>query len=140
MTPEEFWSKTLWMDDAEDACMIWTGATNCHGYGLLRVQGRLRAAHRVAYELAVGPIPPGLTVRRRCADPACVRPEHLTLSRPYRILSSSQVQAIRAALGSLGQIAKRYGIHRRYVLDIKTGKARASEAVPEAVVYPHGLA
>lgn len=113
--------------------MVWVGAVNCHGYGRVRFQGRLRAAHRVAYELAVGPIPDGLTVRRICGDPACVRPEHLILSRPYRILSDEQVRDIRASLGSLGQIAKRYGIHRRYVLDIKAGKARGCADV----VYPH---
>jgi hypothetical protein len=34
-------------------------------------------AHRFAYMLLVGAIPPGLTLDHLCGQPACVRPEHL---------------------------------------------------------------
>jgi len=34
-------------------------------------------AHRVAYELEIGPIPEGLTLDHLCGNKACVRPDHL---------------------------------------------------------------
>lgn len=36
-------------------------------------------AHRVAWEMAHGPIPLGLEVLHRCDRPWCVRPDHLNL-------------------------------------------------------------
>ena len=49
------------------------------GYGLLRPGGgkRAQAAHRVSYELHVGPIPDGHGVLHRCDVPGCVNPQHL---------------------------------------------------------------
>lgn len=38
---------------------------------------KLAAAHRVAYELAVGPIPVGLELDHLCRNKACVNPIHL---------------------------------------------------------------
>lgn len=58
------------------ACWIWTGPTNNHGYGRF---GGSRYAHRVSYQLAHGPIPPGMVVLHRCDNPPCVNPDHLSL-------------------------------------------------------------
>lgn len=58
-----------------------------NGYGQIalgRIDGRLRFActHRVAWELAFGPIPDGLRVLHNCPggdNPRCVNPAHLYL-------------------------------------------------------------
>jgi hypothetical protein len=56
-TPEErFWPKV----QKTEACWLWTGPVNSHGYGTLRVNGKTTYAHRFAYTLLVGPIPEGL--------------------------------------------------------------------------------
>lgn len=34
-------------------------------------------AHRIAFQLAKGPIPPGLELDHRCRTPLCVNPDHL---------------------------------------------------------------
>lgn len=61
----------------ENGCMIWT-AGKCHrGYGNFTMNGRLVKAHRAAYELLVGPIPPGLQLDHTCRVKACVNPKHL---------------------------------------------------------------
>lgn len=56
-----------------DGCWDWHGATNDSGYGIVRKQ----RAHRVLYELLIGPIPEGLVLDHLCRNRACVRPAHL---------------------------------------------------------------
>src|SRR5687768_198156 len=61
------------------SCWLWTCPPDRCGYGFFRVGRKKWRAHRVAYELYVGPIPRGLLVLHRCDVPACVNPQHLFL-------------------------------------------------------------
>lgn len=58
-------------------CWIWTGACADNGYGVFNIGGRNRGAHRVSYELGVGPIPAGLTIDHLCVVRFCVNTSHL---------------------------------------------------------------
>jgi hypothetical protein len=77
---ERFWAK---VDRAgPEGCWLWLGQRNAWGYGHFRrtpMPGTYVTvkAHRFAYTLLVGPIPPGLTLDHLCGRPACVRPAHL---------------------------------------------------------------
>jgi hypothetical protein len=81
--PTRFWRKVN--KGSADECWPWTGRLSPQGYGLYRNDG----AHRVSYEMLVGPIPAGLHLDHRCHVPAhcaggrtcphrrCVNPGHL---------------------------------------------------------------
>lgn len=71
---DRFWPKV----DKTDDCWLWTGALNSTGYGYIaRTSNRMVPAHRIAYELLVGPIPDGLTLDHLCRVRNCVNPSHL---------------------------------------------------------------
>lgn len=79
---QRFWSKVDLVtgpkvEGMPSRCWIWTGARNHAGYGHMGVDGRNQGAHRVSYELNVGPIPDGLHIDHLCCTPACVNPLHL---------------------------------------------------------------
>lgn len=62
-----------------DGCLIWTGSLNSRGYGLVSVAGRAELAHRVSYQVEVGPIADDLTVDHLCKTKACVNPAHMEI-------------------------------------------------------------
>lgn len=65
------------------SCWEWTGGKIRNGYGHFRFGYKLdgkndiRLAHRVSYELHVGPIPKGLVLDHLCKNTSCVNPTHL---------------------------------------------------------------
>lgn len=74
----------------ETGCWEWSANCNDHGYGRFGVKGRMQAAHRVAYEIFVGPIPEGHQIDHTCHNQdakcaggkacrhrRCVNPAHL---------------------------------------------------------------
>ncbi len=59
-------------------CWLWTSARNKDGYGVIQ-KGRATTlnAHRVAYEMVVGPPPAGMHLDHLCRVRGCVNPLHL---------------------------------------------------------------
>lgn len=73
---DRFWIKV----EKTETCWLWTAATVKGGYGTIRIGGvgsPMESAHRVAYELLVGPIPDGLHLDHLCRVRRCVNPAHL---------------------------------------------------------------
>jgi ribosome-binding protein aMBF1 (putative translation factor) len=55
------------------------GARIPKGYGHARWNGVLETTHRLQWQAARGPIPPGLNVLHKCDNPPCRRQRHLFL-------------------------------------------------------------
>lgn len=69
----QLWKKFLAkMEETPDGCWNWTGSRNNKGYGQHTI-----LAHRLAYEMFVGPIPDDLGLDHACVNPPCVNPTHL---------------------------------------------------------------
>lgn len=133
-------------------CWLWTASRDDWGYGTIKVETkRLKKAHRVSYELYIGPIPEGATLMHTCDRPDCVNPHHLrpgthndnmtdmvakgrSLSRrgidnPNAVLTMKDVAEIKQ-LATCGlflqkEVAAFYGVSQVTVSHIKLGRTRA---------------
>jgi hypothetical protein len=136
-------------------CVLWCGASNQHvgGYGVLGAGGRGRQvyAHRLAYELAHGPIPPGMLVCHKCDVPMCINPAHLFLgthadnnadahakgraaigmNHGMARIGITEVQSIRIDRRPIKEIAADFGVSQALVSLIRHKKRWAS--VPDLV-------
>jgi hypothetical protein len=73
---ERFWSHV--QKGTTDACWPWTAGLWNSGYGYLRADRDSKiAAHRLSYEIHIGPIPDELQIDHLCRNRRCVNPAHL---------------------------------------------------------------
>jgi HNH endonuclease len=74
----EFWAQ---VEKGPD-CWFWRGPVSPQGYGHVYHDGLVTTAHRVAYTLVRGPIPPRRWIDHLCRTRACVNPAHLEVTTP----------------------------------------------------------
>lgn len=83
---------------SETGCIVWTGHKTPNGYGVLKVGGKWKSVHRLAYEQAYGPIPDGLVIDHLCRVKPCKNPDHLeAVSSQTNILRGVGITAKYAA-------------------------------------------
>lgn len=122
----------------ETGCWLWTASLGPRGYGNFNRAGSIERAHRVSFELYVGPIPNDLSVLHKCDTPTCVNPAHLFLgtqlenvvdrqmkernARGERMatsrLTEHDVRMIRADDGTYADIARRFDVHQTTVRNV----------------------
>ena len=97
--PERFWAKTRIEDTGyETPCLTWTAYKLPNGYGRFNWQRKVRNAHRLAYEVQVGPIPEGLVIDHLCRNRACVNVAHMEpVTNQVNILRGETIMADNAA-------------------------------------------
>jgi hypothetical protein len=137
-TPQEQLRAGVDQSTDPDACWPWIGSTT-NGYGRFHNRNKPFLAHRVAYEMVYGPIPPGMFVCHHCDNPPCCNPAHLFLgtgadnmrdaSRKGRLLhrdddlhpklSAKEIQAICTRYSqeriSLQDLANAFNVTRRAI-------------------------
>ena len=125
----------------ESGCLEWTSTISRDGYGRFFMPGPGQVpAHRVAYELAFGPIPQGKFVCHRCDNRRCVEPSHLFVgdasdnavdmhskgrARGNRKLSDDDVNITQQLLAdgiTQVEIAAKYGMCQTSISRIKLGQ------------------
>lgn len=132
--------------DAQTGCWNWRKSK---ARGRVKVNGKAMLAARLAYQTFVGPLAEGLHVCHRCDNPACVNPQHLFLGtqaenmadmRQKRRngwnnvkLTESDVEAIRASTDSNGALARRYGVVRTTISNIRNGISWRDGALPRSI-------
>jgi hypothetical protein len=67
------------MPEPMSGCWIWIGAIGKGGYGNISYwkEKKTYRAHRLIYQILVGPIPQGLELDHLCRNRRCVNPAHL---------------------------------------------------------------
>ena len=82
---------------AQDKCWLWWGALTRDGYGRTQLNGKHYFAHRLSYELFVGPIPRGMELDHLCRTRNCLNPCHLEpVTTKQNVLRGVGVAAVNA--------------------------------------------
>lgn len=122
---------------APDECWEWQRGRTKLGYGKMQANKKPVGAHRVACELAHGPIPDGMVVMHSCDNPPCCNPAHLSIGtykdngrdmnikgRMSRKLNADDIVAMRNSYAqgtSLQSLAEHFNISDSQVCNIVHG-------------------
>lgn len=131
-------------ESTPEGCWLWTAYKTPAGYGQIRINGKNAHAHRIAWELANGPIPPGLDVLHHCDNPPCVNPKHLFLGtdaenqqdcvnkgrhnantgedRPNAKLTIGAVKEIKESKLSAYKLAAKFDVSRSAIRAVRDGR------------------
>ena len=120
-----------------NGCLIWTGAKDSRGYGLLWFGGKNWWVHRLSFFLVHGSLPYGKDIHHSCEDKIRGRSDHLiALSKREHAseyfkkhgrwgaekLSPAQVSEIRHSVESSKSLATKFRVSSSEVSTIRKGR------------------
>lgn len=128
--------------EPNSGCLLWTASVSEFGHGQVRVDGKLRPAHRVSWEQVNGPMPDHLFACHKCDVASCIEPAHVypgthrqnmddMLARERQVrgekngqskVTDEIVMQIRARSGTNVEIAAEFGISETAVCVIRSGR------------------
>lgn len=117
----KFWKQVEIVSD-DDSCWLWKGSKLPKGYGTITVGSRTDGsrrqmyAHRLAFEVANGPLLPGEYVCHRCDVPSCCRPSHLFRGTPT---DNNADMAAKGRTGDRRNIGERNGRAKLTAADVQ---------------------
>lgn len=134
-----------YIPEPNSGCWLWLDHIGKARYGFISWKGKKHKAHRMSYQIYIGPIPPGMLICHKCDNPSCVNPDHLFLgtqtdnmrdmvrkgrankkkgsANPTSKLTENDINNIRLADGSNPEIAKAYGVSRTAIYHIRNGRS-----------------
>ena len=130
-------------------CWTWQGALTSSGYGALSVKAKMQSAHRLAWFLAHGPIPPDMFVLHKCDHPSCVNPDHLFLgtqadnvqdarkkgkyANPKNRVRGDGHGKVKLTIAAVEEIRREYQQHSRVKYGVRTKLAKKFGVHPAVI-------
>lgn len=129
--------------DEKTGCLNWTASRQNNGYGQFHLNGAMRLAHRISFELHHGAVPEGMFVLHKCDNRICINPDHLFvgtqaenladmvakgrqangISNGHTRLRDQDVIAIRRSVGvSQADLARSFGTTSTHIRRIRSGE------------------
>ena len=93
--PQSVRQRILRQCSIEGDCWVWRGQTR-GDYGIIKIAGSTRNAHRAAYAAFREQVPRGVSVLHTCKNPLCCYPGHLCLDiqeKPLKIIGNAHGDA-----------------------------------------------
>lgn len=105
--------------DKSGECWVWQGCRIDGKYGRISKDGVRLYTHRVAWELANGPIPEGMFVLHSCDNPPCCRPVHLHLGTQLDNMRERDERGRNGGYKCRGERSVKAKLTREQVLEIR---------------------
>ena len=125
------------MPEPNSGCQLWLGGVANRRYGTLKINRQHQRAHRVAWEMANGPIPKGLVVCHRCDNTFCINPAHLIIGTQADNMADMVAKGRSTGHGTSRKGGERHGMAK--LTEAQVLAIRADDRTPSAVAADYQI-